>query len=83
MNSSAPWACRPAIVVGAMATGLFCFHATEAAFSPSVGESDASFRQIDLFLIVLMVALWPVAAARAALESASVIFVDENGKGRA
>jgi hypothetical protein len=32
-----------------MAARLFCFHATEAAFFLSLGESDASIRQIGLF----------------------------------
>ena len=41
------------------------------------------FGRLTYLIIVLMVALRPVAAARAALESAGVIFVDENGKGRA
>jgi len=44
-----PWDCRPAIVGRATAATLFCFHATGAAFSLSLEESDASFRQIDLF----------------------------------
>jgi hypothetical protein len=39
------------------------------------------FGRLTNFLIVLMVALWPVAAIRAALESAGVIFVEENGEG--
>jgi hypothetical protein len=74
-----PWACRPAIVVGAMATRLFCFHASEATFSPSVGESDARFRQIDLFPHRAHGRL--VARRHAAIESAGVIVVDENGEG--
>jgi hypothetical protein len=40
------------------------------------------FGRLTYFLIVLMVALWPVAAVRAAL-GGRVIFVEENGKARA
>jgi integrase len=60
-----PWACRRVIVGGAMATRLFCFHATEAAFSLSLGEAMRVFGRLTYFLIVLMAALWPVADAQA------------------
>jgi hypothetical protein len=46
-----------ALVVGAMATGLFRFDASEAAFSPSLGRAMRVFGRLTYFLNVLMAGL--------------------------
>ena len=63
-----------------MATRLFAFTQPKqhSLYLPHRGRATRILGRLTYFL---MVAPWPVAAVRAALKSAGVIFVDENGGG--
>jgi hypothetical protein len=53
-------------VGGATATMLFCFHAAEAAFSPSLGVGAMRvFGRLIHLAIILGAILWPIAGTQA------------------